>query len=210
MLEARVVHLASVVILVFSAVLLLMARERLKGVHSSDEGERISAVPPTAVELAWTATNVAVVFFVLVPPFLPSLVYGNFLTMPLPYSSAFQLAGLVILAIGGILGFWSADSLGRFLVRRIRVVVDHELVRRGPYARIRHPMYTAMVMLVVGLTLLYLNAVLPIVLVLAVWAAFVRARTEERLLASSEAFGEEYREYLRTTGMFLPKLRRRN
>ena len=48
---------------------------------------------------------------------------------------------------GGLLGSQSVRALGRFMVVEIEVRSDHQLVTHGPYARIRHPMYTALLLL---------------------------------------------------------------
>jgi protein-S-isoprenylcysteine O-methyltransferase Ste14 len=177
--DPGIVRLVSIAILMYSVVLVLVARERLKDLHSrGEQSEHVGVSPPLAVEVAWIITSVTAVLFVLVPPLFLDLVYGNLLTMTLPFSTGLQTLGIVFLIAGGALAWWSAESLGRFFTRRIRVVTDYELVIEGPYSRIRHPIYSSVLMLISGLTLLYLNALLPIVLVLGAWSGYRRARAE--------------------------------
>ena len=78
------------------------------------------------------------------------------------------------------------------------------LVTGGPYRWIRHPMYSAALLLIVAATLLTANA---IVLggglgMFALLAA--RSRVEERRLV--EKFGDDYRAYQARTGRFVPRL----
>ncbi len=90
----------------------------------------------------------------------------------------------------------------------IAVSEDHELVARGPYARIRHPAYTAVMLMAYGSASFLLHiglfAVAVVTTALAVW----RAIQEETLLASSPPTAEAYREYMTRTGRFLPRRRR--
>jgi protein-S-isoprenylcysteine O-methyltransferase Ste14 len=78
------------------------------------------------------------------------------------------------------------------------------LVLTGPYRWIRHPMYSATLIMIVAWTLLTANLVVATggIGVFALMAA--RSRTEERRLV--EKFGEAYRAYQSRTGRFLPRL----
>jgi len=84
---------------------------------------------------------------------------------------------------------WIHRELGRQYSAEFAIQKEHTLVTTGPYARTRHPMYTT------------LNAIL--VIVPFPWIA----RAEEEMLL--ETFGEDYREYMRRTGRFFPRIRRR-
>ena len=78
------------------------------------------------------------------------------------------------------------------------------LVTSGPYRWIRHPMYTAALILVVASALLTASLMVAIggVAMFALLAA--RSQVEERRLV--EKFGDDYRAYQRRTGRFLPRL----
>lgn len=77
------------------------------------------------------------------------------------------------------------------------------LVTSGPYRWVRHPMYSAALILIAAATLLTANAVVAIggIPMFALLAA--RSRLEERRLV--EKFGDAYRAYQRRTGRFLPR-----
>lgn len=76
------------------------------------------------------------------------------------------------------------------------------LVTTGPYRWVRHPMYSAALILIVAATLLTDNVVVAVggAAMFALLAA--RSRLEERRLV--EKFGDAYRDYQRRTGRFLP------
>lgn len=76
----------------------------------------------------------------------------------------------------------------------------------GPYARVRHPVYTGAMLMVLGPTLLFLNIVLVVGFLAMVSIAYKKAVLEEKLLASEDGYGQAYRDYMQKTGRFLPKL----
>ncbi len=82
----------------------------------------------------------------------------------------------------------------------------HELVTKGPYSRVRHPVYTGAMLLFLASALLYLNLVLVLLFFLCVGLAYGRSVLEDELLASENGFGQAYRDYMQKTGRFLPKL----
>ncbi len=86
------------------------------------------------------------------------------------------------------------------------VVEGHELVTRGPYSAMRHPTYTAFILLAFGVATIFLSYPLLGLALLTVVFAYSQARGEERLLASQEGFGEVYRDYMEETGRFLPRI----
>jgi protein-S-isoprenylcysteine O-methyltransferase Ste14 len=114
------------------------------------------------------------------------------------------LASLAALstALGYAIALWGALALGRSFGVYVAV---REVVLRGAYRWVRHPIYTGYLFVVLGLVLAE-----PRVLTLAVGAAFVlvmvyRARLEERALGDAS---EAYRRYRSEVGFLLPRLRR--
>jgi len=78
------------------------------------------------------------------------------------------------------------------------------MVKSGPYQWIRHPIYSAYLVNYLGGGLLADNIVLTFVpaILFSILVA-LRVNTEEQ--AMLEQFGDEYREYMKQTGRFLPK-----
>src|SRR2546425_1209236 len=87
----------------------------------------------------------------------------------------------------------------------IEVLADHRLITHGPYRWIRHPLYTALLLMSAGVALLLLNALLIVLFFVAWGIARRRAVLEEELLGSEMGFGDVYRSYMEGTGRFLPR-----
>ena len=164
--------------------------------------------PPRALQALWEATFLIPNLYPFGVALLPAWTYGTWMNVAFPFDFVAQLVGLLLWGLGGGLAIWSARVLGRYMVVEIGVQKDHELITAGPYARIRHPTYVAVMCMLGGLALLFLSTVLAAFFVLGAFLANYRARKEERLLASEAGFGDAYRVYMARTGRFLPRLRR--
>jgi protein-S-isoprenylcysteine O-methyltransferase Ste14 len=100
---------------------------------------------------------------------------------------------------------WTYMALGRFWSAQLRLNAVHRLVTYGPYSRVRHPMYAAILGWVVGIVLVIANW---IPLIFAVYAAvFVVARIPREEQMMLERFGDEYKKYMKQTGKFFPRWR---
>lgn len=112
--------------------------------------------------------------------------------------------GLAVTALGVGMAIWARLSLGTNWSGTVTLKNDHELVRRGLYRWIRHPIYTGIVVAMFGSAAIrgYLRGLIGAGLVLL--AFYIKARREERFLR--EEFGAGFEEHARHTGMFLPKL----
>lgn len=110
-----------------------------------------------------------------------------------------------LLGIGSLaLWVWTQHALGTMWSPNLMLRKEHRLVTTGPYARIRHPLYAAMIGWSSGLALVAANWVF-LVLALLVSTVFIfRVPREEQMLLGQ--FGEEYRQYMGRTGGLFPKL----
>ena len=126
----------------------------------------------------------------------------------LPLPSVYRWTGAVLFGVALLLLVWVHGALGRNFNTTLVVRADHELVMRGPYRYVRHPMYSAFVVLFAGMFLLSASALLGVLGAVAMWAlVVVRTPREEAQLA--ERFGAEYDRYRDRTGALLPRLRAR-
>ena len=100
---------------------------------------------------------------------------------------------------------WIHRTLGRQYSAELAIQKDHALVTSGPYARTRHPMYTALNMFSFSLALMTSNILVLFFAILVIVPFPWIARMEEKMLL--ETFGEDYREYMRKTGRFFPRIR---
>jgi protein-S-isoprenylcysteine O-methyltransferase Ste14 len=100
--------------------------------------------------------------------------------------------------------FWLFSTLGNNISPRETTRARHQLIVSGPYRYIRHPLYTIGGLFFAGLSLG--AALWWTLLLLAIGFALLLIRTpkeEENLIA---LFGDEYREYMKRTGRYLPHL----
>jgi protein-S-isoprenylcysteine O-methyltransferase Ste14 len=101
---------------------------------------------------------------------------------------------------------WVLRTLGRNVSETVLTKSRHELVTRGPYRWIRHPLYTTAIGLFLALGLIAANwFVLLCALIALASIRLVVVPLEERQLLAR--FGSEYGQYMRTTGAMLPRLR---
>src|SRR5262249_34573754 len=68
----------------------------------------------------------------------------------LPRAPLYWAVGLAIQAASACLGVWARIHLGRNWSSEVRIAVDHQLIRSGPYRVLRHPIYTAMLGMFLG------------------------------------------------------------
>lgn len=113
------------------------------------------------------------------------------------------------LTVGGIaVALWAMATLGRHYDLTLELHGGHELVRRGPYSLVRHPIYTGLAIHSIGACLVTGNLVFIAGTAAVTFPIFViRARAEERLLR--ERFGGEYERYAAEVPMLVPGLRGR-
>jgi protein-S-isoprenylcysteine O-methyltransferase Ste14 len=121
--------------------------------------------------------------------------------VPLP--AWIRWIGLGLGLIAGLLILWTFHSLGRNLTDTVVTRKEHTLVETGPYRWVRHPLYTAAALAFLGNSVATANAFLFATGFMAVALLVVRTRKEEANLVAR--FGEDYRDYRRRTGRFLPR-----
>jgi protein-S-isoprenylcysteine O-methyltransferase Ste14 len=131
----------------------------------------------------------------------------GFLRFSLPHEMVIQTCGFFIFYIGAITYNWVLFSGGKYILPSTSGLLgNHKLVQKGPYGIIRHPLYVAYIFILAGLSLILLIYWLLIPTLFIIIGIYPTAKAEEEILI--EQFGEEYIEYKRKVGMFLPKLRK--
>jgi protein-S-isoprenylcysteine O-methyltransferase len=139
---------------------------------------------------------------------LASVVIGSLLSFvlpawPLPLRGQLYVAGFFLFALGLVLRWFSIVYLGRFFTVNVAIAADHKLIESGPFRWMRHPSYTGMLLIVLGIGLCAGNFTsLLIIVVPSVCVCFWRIRIEEEALMS--AFGEQYRAYMKRTKRLVP------
>ena len=107
-----------------------------------------------------------------------------------------------ILCVAGI--YWMFSSIGSGITPTSATRSQHTLVTSGPYRWVRHPLYTIGSSLFIAFGIMADNWFIALLGILAFIAMAIRTPKEEANLI--EKFGDEYRDYMKRTGAFLPKI----
>ena len=148
--------------------------------------------PVRAIRLAET---LIVLLYVAVVP----LAGWDFPFSPLPAA-----IGLALAVAGVALCVWAKVHLKTNFTVTLGIKQDHALITSGPYALVRHPMYTGFLLQFLGGAVLYDSGATLLLLFLPFAVFFCwQSAAEEKLLV--DRFGDAYRRYRLTTGRLLPK-----
>lgn len=120
----------------------------------------------------------------------------------LPESLRWLGVGTGILCVFGI--YWLFSSIGSGITPTSATRKEHKLVTNGIYRWVRHPLYTIGSSMFVSFGMMADNWFIAALGILAFIGMAIRTPTEEANLI--EKFGDEYREYMKRTGRFLPKV----
>ena len=158
-----------------------------------------------------TATKIG--NLIAIPAVLSTLAY---LAMPafvawasLPFAPWFRWLGVGLAISGFGLLQWSHWALGSNWSDEPILLQGQQMVSKGPYRWIRHPIYAAFLLIIGSSLPITANGLLG-----ALWIAMTalsvsdRIRIEEDLMLAQ--FGEEYRAYMHKTGRLLPRILRRS
>lgn len=134
--------------------------------------------------------------------------YMEWSALPLPVWARWAGVALGLFAV--FLNAWSHRTLSRILGAdfdpALRLLNVPALVKEGPYARIRHPIYLAFLLMQTSALLITANWLIGLCgLAIIISVILIRVPEEERLLI--EQFGDEYRDYIQQTGSLIPRLR---
>jgi protein-S-isoprenylcysteine O-methyltransferase Ste14 len=153
----------------------------------------VTRILPTRIGLAFECAAIFIAFYFRVPD--------------AGHAGAARLIPGLLLGIAAPLLSWSAvRHLGRQFRLHAGLYEDHELVRTGAYAVVRHPIYASL-LAILGSTLCLLTRWEWAIVSLALFAAGteIRVRTEDDLLRSR--FGEEFERYRRGVKAYIPFVR---
>ena len=148
-----------------------------------------------------------VIFFVLIA-FLVMYFAGagwiDAFSFPLP--DWLRWVGFAIGSVTVCFWTWVQVTLDTQWSPQLQLTKGHQLITTGPYARIRHPLYAGMCGWFISLSLLTANWIFVGACVLTLAGLLWRIPKEEQMMI--EAFGDEYKEYIKHTGRLFPKLYR--
>jgi protein-S-isoprenylcysteine O-methyltransferase Ste14 len=120
---------------------------------------------------------------------------------PLPDWSFYL--GLSIGILGYALVYWGYWTLGQYFSAEVAIYQGQELVERGPYRFVRHPVYSGIFLAVIGGGFA-VQSWAAVVLLVIMYAILFRYRiaAEEQILISE--FGEQYQSYSKRVKRLIP------
>lgn len=147
------------------------------------------------------------------PALLPYFVWVPYVVVALRPGPELAVAdgvrwlGLAVAVAGVAFAIWAALTLGRHFDIEIEAHAGHEVVRTGPYAIVRHPIYAGLGLHFIGACLATGNLLLIAgTLAVSFPAFYTRAAAEESLLRRE--LGAAYEAYRRAVPMLVPRPRR--
>ena len=112
--------------------------------------------------------------------------------------------GIGVAIVNDVLLYWLFSSIGSGISPTSATRKEHKLSTSGPYRWVRHPLYTVGAILFISFGMMADNWFIASLGILAFIAMAKRTPQEEANLI--EKFGDEYREYMKHTGRFFPKV----
>jgi len=120
----------------------------------------------------------------------------------MPESVWAALAGLALTVIGVAVAIWARLILGTNWSAVVTIKQDHEIIRRGPYSIVRHPIYSGGLLALLGTAIAFgeLRGLIGLALIFIAW--WMKSRLEESFM--EEQFGAAYARYRRDVKGLIP------
>jgi protein-S-isoprenylcysteine O-methyltransferase Ste14 len=112
--------------------------------------------------------------------------------------------GAVVTVAGLLFAVWAREHLGSNWSRSVTIKQGHELITTGPYAVVRHPIYTGSLAGFLGMAIAVSQVRGVVALVIMFLSFWIKLRMEEEWMRSQ--FGETYADYARRTAALVPHL----
>jgi protein-S-isoprenylcysteine O-methyltransferase Ste14 len=154
------------------------------------------SVPLPSLERVCLLLTAALLFF--------PRTHVSFLATRFHSSRAIAIVGLILTILGLAFAAWARDVLGRNWSDRAIIQVDHLLITAGPYAYVRHPLYTGLITALAGTVLVSGDYGSLLGFIIAINIFRLKAHREEQLLETE--FGATYLTYRAHTGGILPRI----
>lgn len=117
-------------------------------------------------------------------------------------SAALKYAGIALTVAGHAFSIWARLHLGKYWSGTVALKEGHKIISTGPYAFVRHPIYTGLFLAVLGSAMAAATIEAFVGLAVMFCGYIVKWRREEKLLIGE--FGQEYRDYMARTKAIIP------
>jgi protein-S-isoprenylcysteine O-methyltransferase Ste14 len=115
-----------------------------------------------------------------------------------------EALGVALTAAGLGFAVWARAYLGANWSSSVTVKVEHELIQTGPYRWVRHPIYTGMILAMLGTGIARAQVRGVIACIFLYISFYIKSGIEERTMR--QTFGEQYDEYSKHTGRIVPRI----
>lgn len=123
--------------------------------------------------------------------------------LSVPFPAWLRWLGIALGLSSLVIYVWSRLAIGKEWSSDLRLRDRHQLVTTGPYSRVRHPIYLALILFMTSITLVAANWLLIAFLTISATDLALRIPKEEQMMI--EEFGDEFEAYMQRTGKLLPK-----
>jgi protein-S-isoprenylcysteine O-methyltransferase Ste14 len=113
-----------------------------------------------------------------------------------------RAAGVLVCVLGLFVTLWARRTLAGNWSSDVTFKTGHELIRRGPYRFVRHPIYTGLLIMCLGTTIEIARLRSWLALPLMAAAFWIKLKQEERLMLRH--FPDEYRAYQKQVKALVP------
>jgi protein-S-isoprenylcysteine O-methyltransferase Ste14 len=146
--------------------------------------------------------QMAIVLVALSPFFIADEKFGFLQKYFLPHLPAIQNLGIAVMLAGCAFATWARFTLGRNWSGTVTVKENHVLITRGPYAWVRHPIYSGVLCMLLGTVLVVGTFEILLAIAGVLFALYLKLRVEEQFMV--ETFGEQYTSYRRRVKALVP------
>lgn len=119
-----------------------------------------------------------------------------------PRTPFWALFGAALTVSGILLCFWARAILGRNWSGTVTLKKDHELIQRGPYTVVRHPIYTGLLTGMLGTAIVYGHVHSFVGVLIMLFALWLKSQIEERFMI--QQFGDQYSRYRERVRALVP------
>ena len=151
---------------------------------------------------AWTYRAAMIAGGLLLIPVTPWLLVEKRI-WEVGFDGAYALAGVMLLGLA--FTWWARIYLGRLWSSAITRKEGHRIIDTGPYALVRHPIYTGLIIALLATAAAEARVTALLGAALVIFGLWLKARSEERFL-TAELGTEAYRSYCRRVPMLIPFL----
>jgi len=115
-----------------------------------------------------------------------------------------RILGTALTITGFVLSLWARFYMGSQWDAYISLKMNYKLLRTGPYAIVRHPIYAGFMLALVGsfLNFGHLRSLIAAIMVIVAWV--YKSRLEESFMR--EHFGVEYDHYCNNVKRLIPRI----